>query len=130
VTPPADAATTRRLLAALAALPSEDAPAGWAGGLGQVVTDIRTRLADDRDGDTVPFTTLLGWRTELDTQLAVMRQADPARWERWRTPATWLDSVLRLRSVISHVVGKAYWDEVDAVRFADIDVERYLWGAR
>jgi hypothetical protein len=125
-----DAATTRRLLAALAAAPDHRVPASWVGGLVEVVAGIQARLADTGDTDTVPYETLLGWRTDLDNHLTAMQRADPGEWARWRTPATWLDSLLRLRSIISHVVGKAYWDEVDEVRYADVDVERYLWDAR
>lgn len=76
------------------------------------------------------FTELHRWRRHLDTALDQLATTDPHLWWHWRSPGTWLDSLLRLRSLIAHVLGKAYWDDIEHVAYADMDVPRYLWGAR
>lgn len=73
---------------------------------------------------------LLRWRNTLGACLQEMEEGDPVEWGRWRRPGTFLDSLLRFRSLVSHVVAKAYWDEKEEIAFDEIDVERYLWGAR
>jgi hypothetical protein len=132
VTPPPDATRTRALLTALTAPLPQEVPAEWSADLRPVVERIRSELAkaDHAGHQTIPFAVLLAWRTGLDTALVAAEHADEDLWTRWRQPATWLDSLLRLRSVISHVVGKAYWDDLETVRYVDIDIERYLGGAR
>lgn len=129
---PGDAATTRRLLTTLAALPSDDTPENWVHDLRTTVDDIRSVLidAEQQNTPTVPFEAAHRWRNNLDIRLDAMRNADPHQWLRHRQPGTWLDSLLRLRSILAHVVGKAYWDDHSEITYAHIDVERYLWGAR
>ena len=126
------AATTRRLLTALAAIPDPRPTSSAMAGLHAVVDDIRAHLiaADQQDAQTVTTETLHVWRNTLDRNHQDLEQQDPHEWESWRQPGTWLDCHLRLRSLIAHEVAKAYWDERPEIRFADIDIERYLWGAR
>jgi len=127
-----NAANTRRLLGSLAALPGAEVAPGWVDSLREVTEMIRCYLAEaDRlRAETVAAETLYRWRTDLDRSLAEMERINLDLWSLWRRPGTWLDSVLRLRSILCHVVGKAYWDDQAEVRYADIDMERYLWGAR
>jgi hypothetical protein len=86
--------------------------------------------AESSASDTVPFAVLHQWRTTLDSQLGAMRQANTELWRQQRQPGTWLDALLRLRSIIAHVLSKAYWDDLTDIGCADIDITRYLWGAR
>lgn len=129
---PSNAATTRQLMTALATPPTGDAAQTWAGQLCDTVHTIQAYLIDAESSasDTVSFTVLHQWRTTLDTQLEQMREANAELWRQYRQPGTWLDALLRLRSIISHVVSKAYWDELTDIHYADIDIARYLWGAR
>ncbi|MGH3697863.1 MAG: hypothetical protein ACRDQY_00020 [Pseudonocardiaceae bacterium] len=129
---PSDAATTRQLLTALATPPTGDVAQTWAKQLGDTALTIQAFLLDAESSasETVPFTVLHQWRTTLDTHLEGMREADAELWRRHRQPGTWLDALLRLRSIISHIVSKAYWDELTDIRYANIDITRYLWGAR
>ncbi|MGH3571707.1 MAG: hypothetical protein ACRDUW_07745 [Pseudonocardiaceae bacterium] len=129
---PGTAATTRQLLTALATPPTGDTAQAWAGQLCDTVHTIQAYLlnAESAASETVPFTVLHQWRTTLDTQLEQMREANAELWRQYRQPGTWLDGLLRLRSIISHVVSKAYWDELTDIHYADIDIARYLWGAR
>ncbi|WP_329138146.1 hypothetical protein OG552_29725 [Streptomyces sp. NBC_01476] len=125
------AATTRRLLAALAAAPeSSDCPAVTA--LHEATGNIRAFLtaADQDDIPAIPAAVLHQWRCDLDRHHQDLEHNHPQAWARWRVPGTWLDSHLRLRSLIAHEVGKAYWDDIPDIRYDAIDIERYLWGAR
>ncbi|MGW6599408.1 hypothetical protein [Streptomyces sp. NPDC055036] len=126
------AAITRRLLTALAAPPDDTATSEAVNGLRATADEIRAFLADadEHDTATVPSEVLHKWRNALARSHRVLEQTAPAEWSRWRLPGTWLDSHLRLRSLIAHEVGKAYWDDRPEVRYAEIDIERYLWGAR
>jgi hypothetical protein len=126
------AATTRRLLTALATPPNDTATSDAANGLRATAEGIRVFLAeaDEHDTQAMPAEVLHEWRNALDRLHRELEQADPGEWSRWRLPGTWLDSHLRLRSLIAHEVGKAYWDDRPEIRYADIDIERYLWGAR
>lgn len=126
---PVDAALSRRLLTELACQPPAEAPAAWTRGLAAAAHTIRAALALDGAED-VAFADLLSWRNALDAELARMEAADAELWSAWRRPATFLDCLLRLRSLLAHVVAKAYWDDAERVALAEIDVERYLWGAR
>ncbi|MFE2426978.1 hypothetical protein ACFXJ5_09525 [Streptomyces sp. NPDC059373] len=126
------AATTRRLLTALAAPPDNAATSDAANGLRATAEGIQAFLAeaDEHDVQAVPAEVLHAWRNSLDRFHRELERADSGEWSRWRLPGTWLDSHLRLRSLIAHEVGKAYWDDRPEIRYADIDIERYLWGAR
>ncbi len=129
---PSDATTARNLLATLATPPTPDVPESWAKQVSTTACAIHAFLAEAESSvsETVPFTALYQWRTDLDTHLDAMRHTNPELWQRYQQPGTWLDGLLRLRSIIAHVVGKAYWDDLADIRYADIDVARYLWGAR
>lgn len=126
------AVTTRRLLTALATPPDDTATSDAANGLRAVAEEIRAFLAEAEahDVQAVPAEVLHEWRNSLDQLHRELEQADPGEWSRWRLPGTWLDSHLRLRSLIAHEVGKAYWDDRPEISYTDIDIERYLWGAR
>ncbi|MCA1219173.1 hypothetical protein [Streptomyces sp. 8L] len=126
------AATTRRLLTALAAPPHDTTASAAAGGLRATTEEIRRFLAqaEQHDAQAVPTDVLHRWRKALDRFHGELQHAAPEEWSRWRRPGTWLDSHLRLRSLIAHEVGKAYWDDRSEIPYAEIDVERYLWGAR
>lgn len=126
------AATTRRLLTTLAAIPDPQPMSPTMAALDATVDDIRAHLtaADQHDAQTITTETLHTWRNALDQHHQDLEQHDPHGWARWRQPGTWLDCHLRLRSLIAHEVAKAYWDERPEIYFADIDIERYLWGAR
>lgn len=129
---PSDAATTRQLLTALATPPPGYLAQAWAQQLRDTAHTIRAFLLDAESSasETVPCTVLYQWRTTLDTQLDAMRQANAELWRQHRQPGTWLDALLRLRSIIVHVLSKAYWDDLTDIRYANIDITRYLWGAR
>lgn len=126
------AATTRRLLTALAAPPDGTATSQAADGLRSTADGIRAFLAeaDGHDTEAVSSEVLHEWRNALTRFQRELEQTAPDEWSRWRLPGTWLDSHLRLRSLIAHEVGKAYWDDRSEIRYAEIDIERYLWGAR
>src|SRR6266851_124301 len=117
----ADPVMTRRLLAELVTLPADELAAGWAGPVRHVTGRIAAYIAaDDRSGaPAVPFDVMCGWRAELDVALLETERADAALWSLWRRPGTWLDGVLRFRSILAHVAGKAYWDQLTEVRYAD-----------
>lgn len=124
-------ATTRRLLAALAAAP-EDAPNTAVTALRDLTGNIRDFLAaaDQQDIAAIPAAILHQWRCDLDRLHQDLEHIDPQAWTHWRVPGSWLDSHLRLRSLLAHEVGKAYWDGTTDIRYDAIDIERYLWGAR
>jgi hypothetical protein len=126
------ATTTRQLLTALATPPPDDLTHTWAAQLRDTVHTIRAFLLDAESSatDTVPFTVLHQWRTTLDTPLTTMRQANAELWQHHRQPGIWFDALLRLRSITAHVLAKAYWDDLTDIPYADIDITRYLWGAR
>lgn len=121
---------TRNLLAALAVDPDPSLNASWATELAQLTGSIRVTVTTRSAGETVPYPVLHRWRNDLDRLLGAFAREDPERWISARTPGTWLDSTLRLRSALTHVVSKAYWSAHTDVRYADIEIERYLWGAR
>lgn len=125
------ATTTRRLLTALAATP-EGTSNKAVTALHEVAGNIRAFLAAaDRDSAQAISTAVLHqWRCDLDRLHRDLEHTDPHTWARWRVPGTWLDSHLRLRSLIAHEVGKAYWADIPDIRYDTIDIERYLWGAR
>ncbi|MCA1220000.1 hypothetical protein [Streptomyces sp. 8L] len=126
-------ANTLRLLTALAVPPDDTATASDAvAELRATVYEIRAFLAqaDEHDTQAVSSEVLRRWRNALARSHRALEQTDPDEWSRWRLPGTWLDSHLRLRSLIAHEVGKAYWDDRPEVRYAEIDIDRYLWGAR
>lgn len=125
------AATTRRLLTALAAAP-EDTPSPALAALRETTGNIRAFLAaaDQNEIPAIPAAILHQWRCDLDRLHRDLEHTDPQAWARWRIPGTWLDSHLRLRSLLAHEVGKAYWDDTTDIRYDAIDIERYLWGAR
>lgn len=129
---PSDATTTRHLLTALAIPPPDDLTHTWAAHLRDTTHTIRAFLlnAELSASETVPFTVLHQWRTTLDSSLAAMRQANAELWRRHRQPGTWLDALLRLRSITTRVLAKAYWDDLTNIPYTDIDITRYLWGAR
>lgn len=129
---PSTAATNRALLATLASAPDPLAPRAWATPAHQAAAVIRDHLATaaEQGHVTVTFTDLHHWRSSLDAALDQLAADDPHLWRQWRQPGTWLDSLLRLRSLIAHVLGKAYWNSHEHVGYADMDVPRYLWGAR
>ncbi|MFC1418750.1 hypothetical protein [Streptacidiphilus cavernicola] len=123
------AATTRHLLSALAAPPEQEPSTPTLAALRQTATAIRTHLGGDARA-SVLTSVLHQWRCDLDRLHRDLERTDPKTWQVWRTPGTWLDNQLRLRSLIAHEVGKAYWDGKQEIPYADIDIERYLWGAR
>ncbi|MFJ9901202.1 hypothetical protein ACIQPR_48685 [Streptomyces sp. NPDC091280] len=129
---PTAAVTTRQLLAALATEPHPGAEGDAVEDLRKTTEGIRTFLttADRDDIPAVPTALLHQWRCDLDRYHRALEHTTPATWAHWRMPGTWLDSQLRLRSLIAHEVGKAYWDDSADIRYDAIDIERYLWGAR
>ncbi len=124
--------TARTLLAALANAPAPTTPTAWSAPARETAAEIREQLIDatQHGHTTVLFAELHRWRSSLDAALDQLATTDPDLWWHWRQPGTWLDSLLRLRSLIAHVLGKAFWDEAEHVAYADMDVPRYLWGAR
>lgn len=106
--------------------------AAWSCELERLVGSIRAIVNDAAEDSSaaLPYELLYHWRNELDRLLGGVERNDPHLWNLMRTPATWLDSLLRLRSVLTHVVSKAYWSAHTEIRYSDIEIERYLWGAR
>lgn len=132
---PGDPTRTRQLLAALAQAPDPQLTADWAGQLRELTATIHTTLgvgADDADHQpaTLTYELIYHWRSELDRLLTAAQHEDPILWARARTPGTWLDALLRLRVVLTHVTSKAYWSGHTTIPYRDIQIERYLWGAR
>ncbi len=125
-------AANRTLLAKLARAPDPHAPEAWAAPARQTADAIRDHLigAGQHGHATVSFSDLHHWRSSLDAALDQLASADPDLWQQWRQPGTWLDALLRLRSLVAHVLGKAYWNEHEHEPYANMDVPRYLWGAR
>ncbi|GAA1235040.1 hypothetical protein GCM10009676_18610 [Prauserella halophila] len=125
-------AANRTLLATLARAPDPHALEAWAAPAREAADAIRDHLigAGQHGHATVAFSDLHRWRSSLDAALDQLAADDPDLWQQWRRPGTWLDALLRLRSLIAHVLGKAYWDSREHVPYADMDVPRYLWGAR
>jgi hypothetical protein len=79
---------------------------------------------------TLTYQSIYHWRSALDRLLAAAERDDPALWAQARTPGTWLDALLRLRVVLTHVTSKAYWSGHTTITYGDVEIERYLWGAR
>jgi len=132
---PGDPTRTRQLLAALAQAPDPQLTADWAGQLRGLTATIHATVgahADDwnHQSATLTYESIYHWRSELDRLLAAAEHHDPALWARARTPGTWLDALLRLRVVLTHVTSKAYWSEHTTIDYGDVEIERYLWGAR
>lgn len=130
--PSSTAVVNRALLVQLACDPDPHvatAYPAWADPARRATARIRERLAA-REVDGVDFDELHRWRISLDEALELMQQHDPAQYRHWRQPGTWLDSLLRLRSLLAHVLAKAYWTETATVSYAELDVDRFLWGAR
>lgn len=132
---PGDATRTRQLLAALAQAPDPQLTTDWAGQLRGLTTTIHATVGahpDDPNHEptTLTYESIYHWRSELDRLLAAAEHDDPTLWARARTPGTWLDALLRLRVVLTHVTSKAYWSEHTTINYSDIEIERYLWGAR
>jgi hypothetical protein len=131
--PSSTAAVNRALLAQLARDPDPHvatAYPAWADPARRTAAWIRARLAADDEPGAVAFDELHRWRTSLDEALDLMQHHDPAQYRHWRQPGTWLDSLLRLRSLLAHVLAKAYWNDTPTVSYAELDVPRFLWGAR
>ncbi|WP_394427021.1 hypothetical protein [Streptomyces sp. SGAir0957] len=126
------ATTTRRLLRALAAPPPAEATGPTVNELHETTLTIHTHLtnADRTNAPTITAQTLLTWRSALDRLHRALEHTTPRQWAQWRAPGTWIDSQLRLRSLITHEIAKAYWNETTEIRYDAIDIERYLWGAR
>jgi len=126
------ARTTRRLLRQLATPPAAPADSRVPVDITELADGIRALLLTDDANDalTIPASTLHQWRNGLDQALQDFETADPEAWACARQPGTWLDSHLRLRSLLAHEVAKAYWDNRTHIDYASIDIERYLWGAR
>lgn len=125
---PGDPTRTRQLLAALAQAPDPQLTTDWASELRELTAAIHTTVGDQAAALTYPL--IYHWRTELDRLLTAAEHDDPTLWAQARTPSTWLDALLRLRLVLTHVTSKAYWSGHTEIRYADIEIERYLWGAR
>lgn len=127
-----DGATNSALLKALARGPHRDAPVPWGNPARDTVGYIHDHLdqADRDNTNSVSFEDLYNWRSKLDAALDHLAQADPTLWNYWLQPGTWLDSLLRLRSVLAHMLAKAYWDDRPEVFYAEMDLPRFLWGAR
>lgn len=96
------------------------------------IAGVRAELEQARQADVcaLVYEDMLRWRNTLDAGVVALEVEDPDVWAAARRPGTWLDAVLRLRGLLAHYVGRAYWDGLAEVPVADIDVERYLWGAR
>ncbi|MGH3870166.1 MAG: hypothetical protein ACRDSR_01405 [Pseudonocardiaceae bacterium] len=136
---PGDATRSRQLLAVLAQAPDPQLTTDWANELRELTAAIHTAVhgqsddgIDGRNHEPVSLTyqSIYHWRNELDRLLAAAEHDDPALWARDRTPGTWLDALLRLRVVLTHVTSKAYWSGHTHINYSDIEIERYLWGAR
>lgn len=134
---PGNPTRTRELLAALAVPPEPQLGAAWANELRALTAAIRATvdeqtdpLAGTSDRAALAYITIYGWRSDLDRHLTAVEYEDPALWAHARTPGTWLDALLRLRVVLTHVISKAYWSGHGEIRYRDIEIERYLWGAR
>lgn len=136
---PGDPTRTHQLLAALAQAPDPQLTTDWAGELRELTAAIHTAVheqAHDGDGIDGPeqaplaYESIYHWRSELDRVLAAAEHHDPVLWAQARTPGTWLDALLRLRVVLTHVTSKAYWSGHTHINYGDIEIERYLWGAR
>lgn len=136
---PGDPTRTRQLLAALAQAPDPQLSTDWASELRELTAAIHTTVGDQADDGTnrgnhqpatLTYQLIYHWRTELDRLLTAAEHDDPALWAQARTPGTWLDALLRLRLVLTHVTSKAYWSGHTHITYSDIEIERYLWGAR
>lgn len=116
------------LMSDLAVVP----PAKVEGRIAADVVEVRAELETALRENTraLRYADMLRWRNALDSGVRELEAAQPLVWATDRRPGTWLDSVLRLRGLLAHYVGRAYWDGLEEVRVCDIDVERYLWGAR
>lgn len=131
--PSSTAALNRALLAQLAREPDphvSTAHPAWSAPAGRVAAEIREHLVSNHEVEAVAFAQLHRWRTDLDEVLDQLEHNDPAQYRRWCQPGTWLDGLLRLRSLLAHVLAKAYWNSSPTVAYADMEVARYLWGAR
>jgi hypothetical protein len=131
--PSSPAAINRALLVQLACDPDPHvatAQPAWAEPARRTAAWIRERLTAHGDVHGVDFDELHRWRTSLDEALDLMQHHDPAQYRHWRQPGTWLDNLLRLRSLLAHVLAKAYWNDAPAVSYDAMDVPRFLWGAR
>lgn len=117
-----------RLLCEMAAVPPAEVEGRVAADVAAVRAALETVLRED--ACALRYEDMLRWRNALDEGVRDLEAGQPIVWAADRRPGTWLDSVLRLRGLLAHYVGRAYWDGVEEVRVSDIDVERYLWGAR
>lgn len=111
----------------------------WASELRELTATIHTTIYEQaHDGIsggnhqpvTLTYQSIYHWRNELDRLLAAAEHDAPTLWAQARTPGTWLDALLRLRVVLTHVTSKAYWSGHTHINHGDIEIERYLWGAR
>jgi hypothetical protein len=128
---PGNPTRTRELLTALAAPPGPEITTDWAGELSALTATIRAHTTGaDHSTAALAYELVYHWRNELDRLFTAAEHQDSDLWARVRTPGTWLDSLLRLRVVLTHVLSKAYWSAHTEIRYADIEIERYLWGAR
>ncbi len=136
---PGDSTRTRQLLAALAQAPDPLLTTDWARELRELTATIHASIYEQaHDGisggdhlpDTLTYQSIYHWRNELDRLLAAAEHDAPTLWAQARTPGTWLDALLRLRVVLTHVTSKAYWSGHTHINHGDIEIERYLWGAR
>lgn len=127
-----DSTTNRALLTALANGPDRYASTPWSNPARHIASRIHNHIAraEHHNIDSVSFTDLHDWRSSLDAALDQLASTDPGLWDHWRQPGTWLDSLLRLRSLLAHILAKAYWGDHSEVSYADMDVPRFLWGAR
>lgn len=121
-------AVSLRLLCELAAVPPAEVEGRVAADVAAVRASLETALR--ANARALRYEDMLRWRNALDEGVRDLEAGQPIVWASARRPGTWLDSVLRLRGLLAHYVGRAYWDGVEELRVCDIDVERYLWGAR
>lgn len=117
-----------RLMCDLAAVPPASVEGRIAVDVAEVRADLEAALRTNTRG--LAYADMLRWRNVLDEGVRELEAERPIVWAAARRPGTWLDSVLRLRGLLAHYVGRAYWDGIEEVPVGDIDVERYLWGAR